>query len=320
MFAYWKIELQSPCNVFLIRKTTFDFFYCFFTTSAAGIYRSSGSFRTGIKRKGSKLSPTSPRTSANPFLSAAARRYPPAASSFEQRETDQPEDELDTAQADQTAGPSFSNPFLAAASVSTKLPYSAVVAGRHSKQQLSRPSRPPLHSMTTASSNQQQQRTTSRRPGQQPALSANPFIKALTRVVQQEQQAEETQQLGDEESMDEPEDTDWWTEEGHTQAQDEPMFNVAQHSDGPSTAARGSSNPFFPAVGDKSLHLKGVPRELNNDQALREHFERFGVVESVRCHPEKMFAQVSFATRVSGKITCTFSHALTCFFYPHKSI
>ena len=259
----------------------------FFTTSAAGIYKPSGSFRTGIKRRGSKLSPTgllSPRSSTNPFLSAAAQRNPQAASSFKQRRTNHPVEEP-AVQADQTAGPSSSsNPFLAAASVSSKLPYSAVVAGTHSKQQQNRPSRPPLQAAGPFSSNQQ----TSQRPGQ-PAISANPFIKALTKVHEQQQQVEATYQVGDEETMEEQEDTGWLTE-GHTQGQNEPMFSFAPpQSDSSSLAGttQASSNSSS-GVGGRSLHLKGVPREMNNELSLREHFERFGAVESIKCHPEKI--------------------------------
>lgn len=48
-----------------------------------------------------------------------------------------------------------------------------------------------------------------------------------------------------------------------------------------------------------TLHLKGVPAEMNSDVLLREHFGRFGRVVTVKCNPAKMCASISFQTHVS---------------------
>lgn len=48
-----------------------------------------------------------------------------------------------------------------------------------------------------------------------------------------------------------------------------------------------------------SIHLKGVPDNVNNESFLLEHFEKFGSVRNVECHPEKKYADVHFRTKVS---------------------
>lgn len=52
----------------------------------------------------------------------------------------------------------------------------------------------------------------------------------------------------------------------------------------------------------RSLHVKGVPHELNNPQALQQHFRQFGEV-SVKCNPAKYCATAYFQTHVSGAIS-----------------
>ena len=56
----------------------------------------------------------------------------------------------------------------------------------------------------------------------------------------------------------------------------------------------------LPSESNCSLHIKGVPDNLNNETFLHEHFSRFGPVLSINCHPEKRFADVHFKTRVSS--------------------
>lgn len=48
-----------------------------------------------------------------------------------------------------------------------------------------------------------------------------------------------------------------------------------------------------------TLHVKGIPGELNQSDILRNHFSKFGHVKLLKCFPAKMFATVEFSTRVS---------------------
>ena len=54
----------------------------------------------------------------------------------------------------------------------------------------------------------------------------------------------------------------------------------------------------IPSSSNSSLHLKGIPDELNNEQFLTNHFNRFGSVVSVLCNTNKKFAHVHFQSRV----------------------
>ena len=48
-----------------------------------------------------------------------------------------------------------------------------------------------------------------------------------------------------------------------------------------------------------SLHVKGIPDELNVEAVLQKHFTQFGKVTNLLCVPQKKFAQVTFASNVS---------------------
>ena len=266
----------------------------------------------------------SPRSAAaNPFFSAAANRQIPTSSSSESNEvipspfTD--EEQSEPVFAEQRAGPSSvdsSNPFLAARPTlglaaknvqhkATRLAYSVVVAGR--QQQLQQQQQQQQHQMMGATScsgglSSQSQQQQIRKPPQLPSLSANPFLKALAKV---ERQADLEGDIEVRAHQDDKQDLD---------TRNEAQFSfsmVAQHPPASSGASLGqtstspsSVNPFSSAGNNRTLHLKGVPREINNEQILRQHFERFGEVESIKCHPAKMFAQVTLTTRVSC-VTCT---------------
>lgn len=62
-------------------------------------------------------------------------------------------------------------------------------------------------------------------------------------------------------------------------------------------SASASSNSG-PASSSLSLHLKGVPHHLNNKEFLWQHFEKFGPLREIDCHPEKKFADIHFTTQV----------------------
>jgi hypothetical protein len=47
-----------------------------------------------------------------------------------------------------------------------------------------------------------------------------------------------------------------------------------------------------------TLHVKGVPDELNNQAFMEKHFSRFGPLKSVECHPQKKYATVIFRNKV----------------------
>ncbi len=49
----------------------------------------------------------------------------------------------------------------------------------------------------------------------------------------------------------------------------------------------------------KTLHVKGIPNELNTSEVLRSHFAQYGQVKLLKCFPAKMFATVEFASRVN---------------------
>lgn len=70
--------------------------------------------------------------------------------------------------------------------------------------------------------------------------------------------------------------------------------NVPRTGVNPFLAAQSSSIPS-----SQSLHLKGVPDHLNNKQFLWQHFEKFGPLNDVNCHPEKKYADVHFKTQVN---------------------
>ena len=47
-----------------------------------------------------------------------------------------------------------------------------------------------------------------------------------------------------------------------------------------------------------TLHVKGVPPELNNEAFMEKHFSRFGPLNAVECHPQKRYATVTFQNKV----------------------
>lgn len=47
-----------------------------------------------------------------------------------------------------------------------------------------------------------------------------------------------------------------------------------------------------------TLHVKGVPDELNNQAFMEKHFSRFGPLKAVECHPQKKYATVTFQNKV----------------------
>ena len=49
----------------------------------------------------------------------------------------------------------------------------------------------------------------------------------------------------------------------------------------------------------KTLHVKGIPDELNTNAVLRTHFAQFGEVKLLKCFPSKKYATVEFVTNVS---------------------
>ena len=51
-----------------------------------------------------------------------------------------------------------------------------------------------------------------------------------------------------------------------------------------------------------SLHVKGLPQEINNEAVLMSHFSKFGTV-SVKCNTAKLYATVSFKTHVSRRVS-----------------
>lgn len=56
----------------------------------------------------------------------------------------------------------------------------------------------------------------------------------------------------------------------------------------------------LPDIGNQSLHLKGVPDEVNDEAYLLSHFSKYGPVDSVQCDPTKKCANVHFRARVCG--------------------
>ena len=47
-----------------------------------------------------------------------------------------------------------------------------------------------------------------------------------------------------------------------------------------------------------TLHVKGVPDELNNQAFMEKHFSRFGPLKAVECHPQKKYATMTFRSKV----------------------
>lgn len=47
-----------------------------------------------------------------------------------------------------------------------------------------------------------------------------------------------------------------------------------------------------------TLHVKGVPDELNNQAFMEKHFSRFGPLKAVECHPQKKYVTVTFRNKV----------------------
>lgn len=48
-----------------------------------------------------------------------------------------------------------------------------------------------------------------------------------------------------------------------------------------------------------TLHVKGVPLELNNEAFMEKHFSRFGPLKAIECNPQKRYATVTFQDKVS---------------------
>ena len=55
----------------------------------------------------------------------------------------------------------------------------------------------------------------------------------------------------------------------------------------------------LPHPDNTALHVKGIPDELNNQPFLGKHFSRFGKVTKLNCYPNKRFATVVYALKVS---------------------
>jgi len=49
---------------------------------------------------------------------------------------------------------------------------------------------------------------------------------------------------------------------------------------------------------NKTLHVKGIPEELNNPVTLKKHFSQFGEVAKLKSYPQKRYATVEFVERV----------------------
>lgn len=74
---------------------------------------------------------------------------------------------------------------------------------------------------------------------------------------------------------------------------------------------RAMSKPTAASTSSTTLHLKGVPAQLNSAAFLSQHFGRFGQVR-VKCYATKMCATVAFKTRVRKMINS--SHLLISMF------
>ncbi|XP_019850266.1 PREDICTED: germinal-center associated nuclear protein-like isoform X2 [Amphimedon queenslandica] len=67
-----------------------------------------------------------------------------------------------------------------------------------------------------------------------------------------------------------------------------------------SASASSNPGPSYSHPGpasSHSLHLKGVPHHFNNKEFLWRHFEKFGPLREINCHPEKKFADIHFTTQ-----------------------
>ena len=47
-----------------------------------------------------------------------------------------------------------------------------------------------------------------------------------------------------------------------------------------------------------TLHVKGVPTELNNEAFMEKHFSMFGPLKAIECNPQKRYATVTFQDKV----------------------
>lgn len=47
-----------------------------------------------------------------------------------------------------------------------------------------------------------------------------------------------------------------------------------------------------------TLHVKGVPAELNNEAFMEKHFSRFGALKGIECNPQKRYATITFQNKV----------------------
>ena len=70
----------------------------------------------------------------------------------------------------------------------------------------------------------------------------------------------------------------------------------------------------------KTLHVKGIPDELNTNAVLRKHFTQFGEVKLLKCFPSKKYATVEFATRVSVSVVLCHIPCLTPKSLLHRKI
>lgn len=128
------------------------------------------------------------------------------------------------------------------------------------------------------------------------ASSNNVFLQQAASIVTRQQEDDE------EEDDDEPVDEVTMLTSRPLSYAGAVKSNVPRPGVNPFLAAQSGSTPS-----SQSLHLKGVPDHLNNKQFLWQHFEKFGPLNDVNCHPEKKYADIHFKTQVNDHFSLSLS-------------
>lgn len=84
-----------------------------------------------------------------------------------------------------------------------------------------------------------------------------------------------------------------------------PSYDQATVSNRPAMQMAAATSTIGPPQGgagalpmNMTLHVKGVPDELNNQAFIEKHFSRFGPLKAVECRPQKKYATVTFRNKV----------------------
>ena len=100
----------------------------------------------------------------------------------------------------------------------------------------------------------------------------------------------------------------------YDQATTRPAMQMAAAAFGPPQGGAGA----LPM--NMTLHVKGVPDELNNQAFIEKHFSRFGPLKAVECRPQKKYATVTFRNKVFPSVVLCVISVISLSLSPSPSL